>query len=186
MTTTQPLQPKEKGDTNLSTPHSFTFTPTMSTFWVPLDATIGLWADFGKEAMTVPALLATGTAFYALSWEVEALRHYTLASQGRTRGREVAHLLGRAVQDLNCAIDQWQQVLAWLHLAGNDKRQDRASLDTIRSLMGEANEHQQRRRALHLQVQQELAAITQRNQKQHAQGKEMSPDASIEDTRASS
>lgn len=184
MTTTQPSQPQEQENIGLSC------MPAMSTLWVPPDATIQQWADFGKEAITVPALVATGTAFYALSWETKALRHYTLACQERERGRrrKLAHWLGRAMQDLDCAIDQWQQALAWLHLASNDKRQDPASLEAMRSLMEQASEHQERRQALHRQVQQELMTIAQRNQQQkrYAHGKEESADASVEDTHASS
>jgi hypothetical protein len=157
MTITKPLQPQERGDTDLS------FTPTMSTLWVPLEATIEQWADFGKEAITAPALVATGTAFYALSWETSALRHYTLAIQERERGdrrrRKVAYWLERAMQDLDCAIDQWNQVLSWLHQAGNHEQMDPTSQDVMRSLREEANEQQERRRALHRRVQQELAAL---------------------------
>src|SRR2546422_5049775 len=66
------------------------------------------------------------------------------------RPRKEAHWLERAVQDLDCALDQWQQVFSWLDLAGNDdEQQDPASLDTIRLLMRQANEHQARRRTLH-------------------------------------
>jgi hypothetical protein len=143
---------------------------SLSTLWVPLDETIGQWAAFAQEAITVSALVATGTAFHGLAWETKALRHYTWAVQERERGRlrKVAHWLGRAVQDLDCAIDQWYQVLSWLHLAGNDdQQQDHESLDTIQSLMGQVHEHQARRRALHQQVQQEYASAKQQVQ-QHA------------------
>jgi len=147
----------------------------MSTLWVPLDTTIGQWADFGKEAITAPALVATSTAFYALSWETTALRHYILACQERERGdsreRKVVRWLERALQDLDCAIDQWDQVLSWLHHAGNDERQDPMSLEATQSLRGEAKEHQERRRALHRQVQQELSTIRHKHQ-QHAHEKE--------------
>lgn len=169
MTITKPLQPQGPGDTGLS------FTPTMSTLWVPLEATIGQWADFGKEAITAPALVATGTAFYALSWEMSALRHYTLAIQERARGdrrgRKVAYWLERATQDLDCAIDQWNQVLSWLHQAGNHEQLDPASQDVMRSLREEANEQQERRRALHRQVQQELVTLRHWHQR-YTHGKE--------------
>jgi hypothetical protein len=169
MTTTSPLQPPQQHDTPVLPP-TLASLSTLSTLWVPLDETIGRWAMFAHEAITVSALLATGTAFYGLAWEAKALRHYTWACYERTRGRvrKEAHWLERAVQDLDCAIDQWQQVLSWLHLAGNDdQRQDPASLDTIRSLMGQVNEHQARRRALHQQVQQEYASAKQQVRRQH-------------------
>ncbi len=165
-TTLPPLQPPQRQeDTVLPSILS-----PLSTLWVPLDETIGQWAAFAHEAITVSALVATGTAFHGLAWETKALRHYTWACHERTRGRlrKEAHWLERAVQDLDCAIDQWQQVLSWLHLAGNDdQQQDPASLDTIRSLMGQINEHQARRRALHRQVQQEYVSAKQQVQ-QHA------------------
>jgi hypothetical protein len=187
MTTTQPLPPPERGDTGLSFPlanHSYSFTPTVSTLWVPLEATIGQWADFGHEAITATALVATGTAFYALSWETSALRHYILACQERECGHErsVARWLERAMQDLDCAIDQWYQVLSWLHQAGHDEQQDPTSLDTIQSLKSEVDEHQARRRALHRQVQQELVTI---RHQQHAQGKEQAADAHSADAHPS-
>ncbi len=166
MTTTLPSQAQQQGDTVLPSTLS-----SLSTLWVPLDETIGQWAAFAHEALAVPALLATGTAFHGLAWESKALRHYTWAVQERERGRlrKEAHWLERAVQDLDCAIDQWYQVLSWLHLAGNDDQQhDPASLDTIQSLMGQVHEHQARRRALHWQVQQEYAGAKQQVQQEHA------------------
>jgi hypothetical protein len=169
MTTTSPLQPPQQHDTPVLPP-TLASLSTLSTLWVPLDETIGQWATFAHEAITVSALLAAGTAFHGLAWETKALRHYSWAVQERERGRlrKVTPWLGRAVQDLDCAIDQWQRVLSWLHLAGNDdEQQDPTSLDTIRSLMGQVHEHQARRRALHRQVQQEYASAKQQVQ-QHA------------------
>jgi hypothetical protein len=171
MTTSLPPQAQQQGDTAL--PPTLLSLSTLSTLWMPLDETIGQWAAFAHEAITVSALVATGTAFHGLAWETKALRHYQWACHERKRGRlrKEAHWLGRAVQDLDCAIDQWQQVLSWLYLAGNDdEQQDPASLDTIRSLMGQVHEHQARRRALHRQVQQEYASVKQQvhQQQEHA------------------
>jgi len=71
---------------------------------------------------------------------------------------------------LDCAIDQWQQVLSWLDLAGNDdEQQDPASLEVIRNLVGQASEHQARRRALHWQVLQEYASVKQQVRQQHGE-----------------
>jgi hypothetical protein len=169
-TTPPPLQPPQQQQEHAVVSPNLSSLSTLSTLWVPLDETIGQWAAFAQEAITVSTLLATGTAFHGLAWETKALRHYTWAVHECTRGRvrKEAHWLGRAVQDLDCAIDQWQQVLSWLHLAGNDdQQQDKASLDTFRSLIGQVNEHQARRRALHRQVQQEYASAKQQVQ-QHA------------------
>src|SRR6266581_4030476 len=141
-----PPQPPQQQQEHAVVSPNLSSLSTLSTLWVPLDETIEQWATFAHEALTVPALLATGAAFHGLAWETKALRHYTWAVQERERGRlrKEAHWLGRAVQDLDCAIDQWYQVLSWLHLAGNDDQQpDPASLDTIRSLMGQVHEHQE-------------------------------------------
>jgi len=165
MTTMSPLQPPRQDDAPVLPP-TLASLSTLSTLWVPLDEMIGQWAAFAHEAITVSALLASGTAFHGLAGETKALRHYTWAVQEHTRGRlrKQAHWLGRTVQDLDCAIDQWDQVLSWLYLAGNDDQQDPASLDTIRSLMGQLNEHQARRRALHQQVLQEYVSARQQVQ----------------------
>ncbi len=162
-TTLPPLPPSQLLEDAVHAP-TLSSVFTLSTLWIPLDETIGQWAAFAQEAITVSALLAAGTAFYGLAWETRALRHYTWAVHERKRGRprKEAHWLERVVQDLDCAIDQWQQVLSWLDLAGNaDEQQDPASLEAIRTLMGQASEHQVRRRALHRQVLQEYACVKQ-------------------------
>jgi hypothetical protein len=144
----------------------------MSTLWIPLIETTQLWAAFAQEAISVTAFLATGTAFHGLAWETKALRHYTLAvnERGCRRPHKEADFLERAVQDLDCAIDQWQQALSWLSLAGNDiEQQDQLSLDAICTLMGQANEHQSRRRVLHRQLLMEYWAVKQLLCQQHAQ-----------------
>ena len=156
MTSTQSQHLQEQRDTKGSCG------PTPSTLWVPIEATIEQWAYFGKEASTPAALVATGTVFYALSWEMTALRHYTKACQERERGnrreRTVAHWLERAVQDLDCAIDQWQRALSWLELACNNQgSKELSSQQTMRDLLDQANQHQERRRALHRQVLDEYA-----------------------------
>jgi hypothetical protein len=170
MTTMLPSQlPQEEQHTLSPTPSSLS---TQSTLWVPLDETTQQWAAFAQEAITVSALVATGTAFHGLAWETRSLRHYTWAVHERERGRprKEAHWLERAVQDLDCAIDQWQQVLSWLDLAGNDdEQQDPASLEAIRNLVGQASEHQARRRALHWQVLQEYASVKQQVRQQHGE-----------------
>jgi hypothetical protein len=155
-------QPQQRGDALLSP--NLAPLSTLSTLWLPLDEITGQWATFAQEAITASALLAIGTAFYGLAWEAKALRHYNWACHERERGgiRKQAHWLERAVQDLDCAIDQWQQALSWLNLAGNDdEQQDPTSLDAIRSLIGQASEHQARRQALHRQVLREYASVKQ-------------------------
>ncbi len=140
---------------------------TLSTLWVPLHEVRQAWAAFGKEALITSALMATSTAFGGLYWETYALQHCTWAADERERGRwhQVVFWLSRAVQDLDCALDQWQQVLSWLDLTGNDHRQqDPESLQMIRSLMAQVQWHQSRRRALHQQVLGEYSEARQHKQ----------------------
>ena len=148
--------------------------PVLSTLWVPLEATIEQWADFGKEANTPAALAAAGTAFYALSWEMTALRHYTVAHQERECGNRhvctVAYWLERVVQDLDCALDQWQQALCWLELVCNHQAQGEIpTLDIMRHLSEQAALQQERRRTLHHQVLEEYASIKQQGRTQRSE-----------------
>src|SRR5260370_5938356 len=180
MTTTFPLPPQEQQDTvptSCARPaSSFPDLSTLSTLWVPLHEVRQQWAAFGKEALTTSALMATSAAFGGLYWETYALQHSTWATDERGRGRwhQVVFWLSRAVQDLDCALDQWQQVLSWLDLAGNDHRQqDPESLQMIRTLMAQVQWHQGRRRALHQQVLSEYSTARQHKQQQWTQqGKE--------------
>ncbi len=180
MTTTQPTRPlqppPQQGEEQTLSPALATLS-SLSTLWVPLEETTGQWAAFAQEALTVSALLAIGSAFHGLAWETKALHHYTCASYERERGRprKEAHWLERAVQDFDCALDQWQQALSWLELAGNDNQQQELSgLDTIRHLIEQATLHQGRRRALHRQVLGEYASARQQVRKPHQREEEQS------------
>ena len=173
MTTTFPLPPQEQQDTvpaSCARPAaSFPDLSTLSTLWVPLHEVRQQWAAFSQEALTTSTLMATSTAFGGLYWETHALQHYTWAADERERERwhQVVFWLSRAVQHLDCALDQWQQVLSWLDLAGNDYRQqDPESLEMIRTLMVQVQWHQGRRRALHQQVLGEYITAKQRKQQQ--------------------
>jgi hypothetical protein len=167
MATTVPPQLPSEGEQTLSPfPSSLS---SMSTLWIPLDETTQQWATFAQEAITVSALLAAGTAFHGLAWETKALRHYTRAlnERGRSRSRKEVHWLERAVRDLDCAIDQWQQVLSWLNLTGKDDEQpDPVSLAAIHNLLRQANVHQSRRRDLHRQLILEHRAVKQQVRQQ--------------------
>lgn len=172
MTTTPPLpQPTQQGEQMLSPTLASLSSP--STLWIPLEETIGQWADFAQEALTVSALLAVGSAFGGLAWETKALRHYTFAVYERERGhpRKEASWLKRAVQDLDCALDQWQQAVSWLELAGSDDYQppDPSSLETMRQLLAQVSLHQERRRALHRQVLAEYASVRRQGRQPHRQ-----------------
>jgi hypothetical protein len=118
MTTTfsqhQPSAQQEERPSDCSASAAFPDLSTLSTLWVPLHEVRQAWAAFGKEALTTSALMATGTAFGGLYWEAHALQHCTWAADERERARwhQVVFWLSRAVQDLDCALDQWQQVLS--------------------------------------------------------------------------
>jgi hypothetical protein len=170
MTPHQPVLSSSSQQGNGDHPLTFSIPATLpdlstpSTLWVPLHEPRQQWADFGKEALTTSALMATSTAFGGLFWEARALQHHTWAADERERGRwhQAAFWLERATQDLDCALDQWQQVLSWLDLAGNDHRQqDPESLQAIRTLLAQVQWHQSRRRLLHQQVQQEYSSAKQ-------------------------
>src|SRR5260221_5645350 len=152
-----PICPYHEGQGQQDTPpaSSFPDLSTLSTLWMPPHEVRQQWAAFGQEALTTSALMATSTAFGGLYWEAHALQHCTWAAQERKLGRwhQVVFWLSRAVQDLDCALDQWQQAQRMLDLAGNDHRQqDPQSLQTIRTLMAQIQWHQGRRRAMHQQV----------------------------------
>ncbi len=161
--------PQEQQDTP---PSAFPDLSTLSTLWMPLHEVKQTWAAFGKEALTTSALMATSTAFGGLYWEAHALQHCTWATDEQERGRwhKTVFWLSRAVQDLDCALDRWQQVLSWLDLVGNDYRQhDPESLQMIRSLMAQVQWHQGRRRALHQQVLSEYIEARQHKQQRAQQ-----------------
>ena len=155
---------------------SFPDLSTLSILWVPLHEVRQQWAAFSQEALTTSALMASSTAFGGFYWETHALQHYTWATDERERERwhQVVFWLSRAVQDLDCALDQWQQALSWLDLAGNDHRQqDPESLQTIRTLMAQVQWHQSRRRLLHQQVLRDYSEARQHKQQQwEQQGRE--------------
>ena len=165
MTTVLPRSLQEQQDTPACA--SLSSSPdlsSLSTLWVPLHEVRQQWAAFGQEALTTSALMATSTAFGGLYWETHALQHCTWAAQVQCC-HQVVFWLSRAVQDLDCALDQWQQVQRMLDLAGNDHRQqDPENLQMIRTLMAQVQLHQGRRRALHQQVLSEYIEARQHKQ----------------------
>jgi len=173
MTTILPRSAPEQQDTAACAALSaFPDLSALSTLWMPPHEVRQQWAAFGQEALTTSALMATSTAFGGLYWETHALQHYQWVTDERERERwhRVVFWLSRVVQDLDCALDQWQQVLSWLDLAGNDHRQqDPETLQMIRALMAQVQWHQGRRRALHQQVLSEYSTARQRKQQQRAQ-----------------
>src|SRR5260370_30292 len=176
MITTFSSQPQpEERPSGCSGSAAFPDLSSLSTLWVPLHEVRQAWAAFGKEALTTSALMATSTAFGGLCWEAYALQHCTWAAQERERERwhKTVFWLSRAVQDLDCALDRWQQVQRMLDLAGNDHRQqDPESLEMIRTLMAQVQWHQGRRRALHQQVLSEYIEARQHKQQWEQQDRE--------------
>ena len=174
MTTTFSSKPQQQEEcpSSCSASTAFPDLSSLSTLWVPLHEVRQQWAAFGKEALTTSALMATSTAFGGLYWETHALQHCTWAADERERERwhQVVFWLSRAVQDLDCALDQWQQVQRILDLAGNDHRQqDPESLQTIRTLMAQVQWHQGRRRLLHQQVLRDSSEARRHKQQQWEQ-----------------
>jgi hypothetical protein len=135
----------------------------VSTAWMPLDALIQTWADFGAQAAAAPALTATGMAFLALSWETNALHRRTWAHQDQQRGlrRTAVHDLGQSMQDLSQAIRHWSQAALWLERLANDERQPVEDLEPVRILLRQVLSQQQRIWTLMQEVQEDLLAYGQ-------------------------
>ncbi len=96
--------------------HPSTFTALSSPgllLWMPLDEVRQAWANFGAEALSCHALLATSSAFAALTWETSALQHHRMAyhaQQGGFPQEAAAHWLDQVVLDLSEAVRNWQCV----------------------------------------------------------------------------
>jgi len=136
--------------------------PTPSTLWLPLHEAQETWASFGKEATTTHALVATGHAFLALSWEQSALRHYQQAMQQQRLGyaRAMECSLEDCLCNLNAATHHWHpcysQLECLIHhtpLCDGDKERE-----TIRALLMIAS-FQRRLAVLYEQVSQEREAF---------------------------
>jgi hypothetical protein len=124
------------------------------TLWVPLDEAVYAWTTFGTMTMHNAALIATGSALHAISWEQTALRHYTNAQQGlrflRMRTASVTptvlSLFAFTTDALSHASEQWRRVILWLERLANahDDPPDAEVLDTIRDLYRQATDFQHR------------------------------------------
>jgi hypothetical protein len=122
--------------------------------WMPLDGIAQTWAAFGREASSPAALQATGTAFLALAFETNALRHYaSSAAHSHERGSaaSLAYTQGieHALAELEEAHQQWKSVLLWLDILARETRQQ-AEISASLVL-----KQQQRVLSLILRVQQE-------------------------------
>ena len=135
------------------------------TLWVPLDEAVYAWTTFGAMTMQNAALIATGTALHAISWEQTALRHYTDAQREcrflRWRGAgatpTVLSLFTFTTDALTRASEQWRRVVIWLERLANahDDPPDADVLDTIRDLYRQATDFQHRLWLLASEVRQE-------------------------------
>ena len=137
------------------TPAPASPSPSSPLLWIPPDEVRQDWASFGAEALSCPALVATSTAFLALSWETSALRNHGTACQAQQRGlsQEAARWLDRAVQDLDEAVRDWRCVLLWLERLTTSE-----PLEQVRALSEQAAAQQQRLRHLVGQVRHEQGA----------------------------
>src|SRR5258706_11551020 len=145
--------------------HPSTFTALSSPgplLWMPLDEVRQAWANFGAEALSCHALLATSSAFAALTWETSALQHHRMAyhaQQGGFPQEAAAHWLDQVVLDLSEAVRNWQCVqlcLERLVASSSDTAQAHTEpVEQVRALSEQAAAQHQR--LLHLigQVQHE-------------------------------
>lgn len=149
--------------------------------WIPLDELRQGWANFGAEALSAPALLATGSAFRALCWETSALRYYGLAQQTRERGERFGQAAARwlegVVLDLSEALREWQSALLWLErlaVSRNTQQNSTEPSEQVRALSEQVAAQQQRLGQLLEQVRQECARAAEAITAAGAhQGKEM-------------
>jgi hypothetical protein len=157
--------------------------PPVSTAWMPLDALIQAWADFGAQAAAAPALTATGMAYLALSWETIALHHRTRAHQDRQRdaARAAVRDLGRSMQDLSHAIRHWSQAALWLERQALDERQPLEDLEPVRILLRQVLSQQQRIWTLMQEVREDLLSYGQRGAEGPDHLRERSPSGDREE-----
>lgn len=142
-----------------------------ASLWQPLDELVYAWATFCTQTMHHAALIVTGIALHALSWEQTALRSYTLAQQssviphaGRPISTTSAALLERTLHDLSQARDRWHRAITWLdRLANNaDDPLEPEALDSLRTLYRSATEQQRRLWLLTGEIQQEQQRLLHR------------------------
>ena len=135
--------------------------------WQPLDEAVYAWANFSTLAMHNSALIASGTALLALSWEQTALHHYT---QARSRLQEmvpgsslrpIISLLDQTMHGLAQATDHWQRVIVWLDRLANTRidAPEGETLETIHDLYRQAEETQCRLWTLTGRVRQERQRV---------------------------
>lgn len=120
--------------------------------WQPLDEAVYVWASFSTLTMHNSALIASGTALLALSWEQTALHHCTQA-HSRLHGmhsgssmRPIISLLDQTIAGLSQATELWQRVIVWLDrlLHARTNPPEGEVVATIHELYRQAEETQRR------------------------------------------
>jgi hypothetical protein len=154
-----------------ATPAAVSTAPTTpSTLWLPLHEAQETWASFGKASSTTRALIATGHAFLALSWEQSALRQYQQAMQQQRMGYERAMdcSLEECLRNLDAALHHWQpsyhQLERLIHQRAIYEQEDER--ESIRDLLMDITRFQQRLAALYEQITQEREVFTRYAQEQ--------------------
>lgn len=124
----------------------------VDSLWQPLDEAVYAWASFSTLTMHNSALIASGTALLALSWEQTALHHYTQAcsrlneARPGLSGRPLVSLLDQTMHGLAQATDHWQRVIVWLDRLVHARTDppEGETLATIYDLYRQAEETQRR------------------------------------------
>ncbi|HJT58441.1 MAG TPA: hypothetical protein VJ761_18185 [Ktedonobacteraceae bacterium] len=134
--------------------------------WIPLDELRQAWASFGAEALSAPALLATSTAFRALSWEASALHYHGLAAQVWERGgrfqQAAAPWLDGVLVDLGQAVRDWHSVQGWLERLATPRTSQHTAPESsgqLHALAEQVTATQERLRHLLEQIRQERAGV---------------------------
>ena len=142
--------------------------PELSTYWMPLDEPRHAWAAYAAEAALVPPLTATAHAFFALSHETKALRHFTFAweqQQGYRFPDHAGYWYGQAEQALFEATRHWSRAACALDSL-SPRELSAAELAEARQMSRVARTQQERLWKLTDEV---LAAIVAYRTKRHQQ-----------------
>lgn len=132
--------------------HAILAPVSVDPLWQPLDEEVYAWANFSTFTMHNSALIASGTALLALSWEQTALHHYTQARQRLQEMdpdsslRPIISLLDQTMHDLAQATDHWQRVIVWLDRLVHARTDppEGETVETIHALYRQAEETQHR------------------------------------------
>jgi hypothetical protein len=119
----------------------------LSTYWLPLEGVTQQWAAFGAQADCALTLKATGHAFFALSQERRALRHFDLAAEQQQRRLFAEHAdywYGQAEHALFEATHHWSRAAYELDALSASDFHYQDGLDEVRALSRAARAQQER------------------------------------------